>query len=129
MLKLKRTRSAGLHRAPNAAVRNNRSLTAKLLLGCTGQIPATTNAALTTVSAGLPIRCNAVQPGMTDTPMVAGMPGAMRARWETQIPAGRFGEAAEVAQAIAFLASDAASYINGTGLLVDGGLISRAVVR
>ncbi len=79
--------------------------------------------------AGLPIRCNAVLPGMAETPMTSAMPPAYRESWEAQIPAGRFAGADEIASAIAFLASDAASYVTGTGLLVDGGLINRPVVR
>lgn len=77
---------------------------------------------------GLPIRCNAVQPGMIETPMTAGLTVDMRARWESQIPARRFGLVWEIAQGIAFLASDWSSYINGEGLLIDGGLIHRSVV-
>ncbi|MDB5676426.1 MAG: hypothetical protein JWM65_3408 [Sphingomonas bacterium] len=76
----------------------------------------------------LAIRCNAVQPGMAETPMTAAMSDDYRRAWEAQIPAHRFGRAEEVAQAICFLASDAASYINGEALLVDGGLMNRAVV-
>jgi 3(or 17)beta-hydroxysteroid dehydrogenase len=77
---------------------------------------------------GLAIRCNAVQPGMAETPMTAAMTADYRRAWEEQIPARRFGRAEEIAQAICFLASDAASYINGEALLVDGGLMNRAVV-
>lgn len=77
--------------------------------------------------ARLPIRCNAVAPGMAETPMTAGMPDAYRKAWEAAIPLGRFARAEEVAEAIAFLASDRASYINGEVLRVDGGLLSRPV--
>jgi 3(or 17)beta-hydroxysteroid dehydrogenase len=76
----------------------------------------------------LSIRCNAVQPGMVETPMTGGMTKAYRRVWEEQIPAQRFGQADEVAQAICFLASEAASYVNGEALLVDGGLMNRAVI-
>lgn len=77
---------------------------------------------------GFPIRCNAVLPGMTETPMTAGMPLDYKAAWEAQIPLKRFASSDEVAEAIVFLAGDGASYINGTGLLVDGGLTARPVV-
>jgi NAD(P)-dependent dehydrogenase (short-subunit alcohol dehydrogenase family) len=78
---------------------------------------------------GLPIRCNAVMPGMTDTPMISAMARDYRRSWEAQIPLGRFARPEEVAEVVAFLASDAASYVNGAGYLVDGGLIARPVVR
>jgi 3(or 17)beta-hydroxysteroid dehydrogenase len=79
--------------------------------------------------AGLPIRCNAVLPGMADTAMTGAMPGQDREKWETQIPAGRFAKPREIATVIAFLASADAAYVNGVGLLADGGLTSRPVVR
>ena len=78
---------------------------------------------------GLPIRCNAVLPGMTATPMTAGLPPVDRTAWEAQIPAGGFADPEEVAAVILFLASKAASYVNGAGLPVDGGLLSRPVVH
>lgn len=74
------------------------------------------------------VRCNMVVPGMAQTPMTAGFDPVYRAAWEAQIPLHRFGEAPEIAQAIVFLASDAASYITGTALRVDGGLLSRPVI-
>lgn len=77
----------------------------------------------------LPIRCNAVLPGMTDTAMTSAMSLPDREKWEAQILAARFAEPVEIAEAIAFLASDRASYINGTGLTVDGGLMGRPAVR
>lgn len=78
---------------------------------------------------GLAIRCNAVLPGMTDTPLISGMAPDYQGAWQAQIPAGRFAAAHEVAEVVAFLASDAASYVNGAGYLVDGGLMARPVVR
>lgn len=88
----------------------------------------TRSVAAACTSAGLPIRCNAVMPGMTETPMTAGMADAYRAAWEAQIPMHRFADPAEIARSISFLASDAASYVNGIGFPVDGGLLNRAVV-
>lgn len=75
-----------------------------------------------------PIRCNAVMPGMADTPMTAAMTPPYRAAWTGQIPLGRFADVAEVADVIAFLASDDARYVTGTEVRVDGGMLSRPVV-
>ncbi|WP_127088963.1 SDR family NAD(P)-dependent oxidoreductase [Aquabacter cavernae] len=77
------------------------------------------------------IRANTVVPGLIDTPRiektVAGAYdgadlAAMKARRAGQCPLGRMGTAFDVAEAALFLASDRASYITGTELLVDGGL-------
>ena len=86
-------------------------------------------AAACALRGGPPIRCNAVLPGMTETPMTAAMPEPYRAAWENQIPLGRFATPEEIVAVVAFLASDAASYINGAGLPVDGGLLARSVVK
>ena len=77
---------------------------------------------------GLAIRCNAVLPGMANTAMTQSMAPTYREKWEAQIPVGRFADPLEIAEAIAYLASDEASYVNGTGLIVDGGLLSRPIV-
>ena len=69
------------------------------------------------------IRVNAVCPGLIRTPLTQhtfDKPEALREYFRA-IPLGRGGEAGEVANAIVFLASDLASYINGAALLVDGG--------
>src|SRR5579864_1340745 len=69
------------------------------------------------------IRVNAVCPGLIRTPLTQRLfddPTFLRDYFQ-QIPLGRGGETEEVAAAIAFLASDSASYITGAALLVDGG--------
>lgn len=79
-------------------------------------------AALDLISSG--IRVNAVAPGFIETPMLAPViadPG-IRSSLESTAPIGRIGSPDEVAQAILFLASDAAAYIVGSVLSVDGGL-------
>jgi len=77
------------------------------------------------------IRCNTVLPGTVATPMTDSLlppdverDEALRVEGELA-PMGRVGEPAELAASIAFLVSDEASYINGTGLIVDGGSMAR----
>lgn len=67
------------------------------------------------------IRVNSVHPGMIVTPMTRPHGAVSGEGGFPLAPAGRWGEPEEVAQAIAFLLSDAASYINGAELAVDGG--------
>lgn len=69
------------------------------------------------------VRVNTVSPGLTRTPLATGLTGnaEIMAAWRDALPLGRPGEPAEVASAIAFLASDDASFINGHDLVVDGG--------
>lgn len=64
---------------------------------------------------------NAVAPGFVDTPMTAQMPEKYRQRWEERVPLRRFARPEEVAACVAFLASEAASYVNGAILHVNGG--------
>lgn len=68
------------------------------------------------------ITVNCVCPGFVDTRLIAGLAPVERERFTAQIPLGRFGEAAEVAHAVRFLASPAAAYVTGATLTVDGGL-------
>lgn len=67
------------------------------------------------------IRINNVNPGYIDTPLLAGLTPEMRQELINLHPIGRLGKPEEVAKAVAFLASDDASFITGASLLVDGG--------
>ena len=71
--------------------------------------------------APLGVRCNAVAPGVVDTDMLASTPQAMKDTIAGGIPLKRIGQPDDLANAILFLASDAASYITGQCLQVDGG--------
>ena len=67
------------------------------------------------------IRCNSVHPGMTYTPMTSGV-GIVRGEGNyPNTPMARVGEAEEIAGAVCFLLSDAASYVTGAEIAVDGG--------
>ena len=68
------------------------------------------------------VTVNAVAPGFIDTDMTAALPQAARDALLSTIPTQRLGAAEEVAQAVAFLASDQAAYITGQVLAVDGGM-------
>ena len=77
------------------------------------------------------IRCNCVSPGDMETQMIQKYfeatpdPAATRAEMEAAYPGKRIAQPREVAQAVLFLASDEASFVSGTYILVDGGLTAK----
>jgi NAD(P)-dependent dehydrogenase (short-subunit alcohol dehydrogenase family) len=91
-----------------------------------GIVGLTKSAALDYATKG--IRVNAVCPGVIDTPMVQrfthGDPDALAAM-EQMEPVGRLGAAQEVANLVVWLASDAATFVTGQAIAVDGGFVAR----
>src|SRR5262249_38212219 len=88
-----------------------------------GVVGLTKCAAIEYARAG--IRVNDVCPGVVDTPLVEGMVAGkpkLAARLNEVEPIGRKARAAEIAEAVAWLCSDAASFVTGTSMAVDGGL-------
>jgi 3-oxoacyl-[acyl-carrier protein] reductase len=71
---------------------------------------------------GRGITANVVAPGFIETDMTAALPEDRQKAYLASIPAGRFGQADEVAAAVRFLAGDDAAYITGAVIPVDGGL-------
>ena len=80
------------------------------------------------------IRVNGICPGCINTPMMDRSlgrnldPEAAREKMEAAIPLRRLGTPREIAEVVAFLVSDRASYITGISLLVDGGLLAQLPV-
>lgn len=77
---------------------------------------------LTREVGGRGITANVVAPGFVETAMTAELPETLRERYLGQIPAGRFASPEEIAGVVVFLASDAAAYISGAIIPVDGGM-------
>ena len=85
-----------------------------------GVIGLTKSAARELASRGITV--NAVAPGFIETEMTAVLTEKVRESAVAQIPMGAFGTAEDVAEAVAFLASDSARYITGQTIHVDGGM-------
>ncbi len=92
-----------------------------------GVLGFTKSAALEYAARG--IRINAICPGLIWTPMadqmVAGGQGEILEAMKKSIPMGRYGRAEEIADVVLWLSSDAASYVTGQSMSVDGGFIMR----
>ncbi len=73
--------------------------------------------------AGRGVNVNAVAPGFIETEMTAALAAEVRGEYMKLVPLGRFGTPADVADVVAFLASNAASYLTGHVLFVDGGMM------
>jgi 3-oxoacyl-[acyl-carrier protein] reductase len=86
-----------------------------------GIIGFTRSVALEVASRGITV--NAVAPGFVQTDMTAGLSDEQKEGIKGRIPMDRYGEASEIAPIVAFLASDAAAYITGQTVNVDGGLV------
>jgi len=85
-----------------------------------GVIGLTKSAARELASRGITVNC--VAPGFIETDMTDKLPEDIKSQMFGQIPLARFGQAAEVASVVRFLASDAASYMTGQTIHVDGGM-------
>lgn len=69
------------------------------------------------------ITVNAIAPGLIETDMTAAIPEEVKSSYKKQIPIQRMGTPEDIANAVAFLASEDASYITGQVIKVDGGLV------
>jgi len=134
MVRVSRACLPALRASPSAAIVNTCSVAATAGLPSRALYSATKGAVLSLTLAmaadhlGDGIRVNCVNPGTADTPWVgrlldaAADPAAERAALKARQPMGRLVTAAEVAEAIAYLASPAAASTTGTALAVDGGM-------
>jgi len=85
-----------------------------------GVIGLTRTLALELAKSGITVNC--VAPGAIMTPMFDAVPEDMKAKYIERIPLGRFGDPNDVAEAHLFFCSDAANYVTGQTLFVDGGI-------
>lgn len=72
---------------------------------------------------GAQVRANCVAPGFIETPMTVDLPEKVLEHMKSKTPLGRMGKPQDIADGVAFLASDKASFITGQTLKIDGGLV------
>jgi NAD(P)-dependent dehydrogenase (short-subunit alcohol dehydrogenase family) len=75
------------------------------------------------------VRCNCINPGFIDTPLLHAVPEADKAMMAARTPQGRIGQPEEVGAVAAFLLSDDASHVTAQSLAVDGGLLGTLPIR
>ena len=75
------------------------------------------------------VRCNVINPGFIDTPILAGVPEGFKAQMASRVPQRRIGTAEEAAEVAAFLLSDSASHVTAQRLAVDGGLLGTLMIE
>ena len=75
------------------------------------------------------VTSNAIAPGLIDTPMLASMDASGRAKLAARVPMGHIGDPADIAEAAAYLCSEAAKYVTGVVLDVDGGISIGSALR
>ena len=68
------------------------------------------------------IRCNSVNPGMVETALIGGFTEEEKEKERLNYPLRRFAKPEDIADGIVFLLSDAASFVTGTALKIDGGM-------
>ncbi|VEN45186.1 unnamed protein product [Callosobruchus maculatus] len=115
------------HNLPSASIINIASIVGKYgNLGQANYCASKAGVELLTKTAAkelgkMNIRVNCVLPGMILTPMLEAVPDKVKEKFTKMIPMSRFGKPEEVAEVIAFLASEKSSYINGASIEVTGG--------
>lgn len=75
------------------------------------------------------VRCNVINPGFIDTPMLAGVPDGFKAQMAKRVPQKRIGSPDEAANVAAFLLSGDASHVTAQSLAVDGGLLGTLMIE
>lgn len=75
------------------------------------------------------VRCNVINPGFIDTPILGGVPESFKAQMATRVPQKRIGTPEEAAAVAAFLLSSDASHVTAQSLAVDGGLLGTLMIE